>query len=248
MSKSIGFLLALLITGTPAAAAISARTAIVVPAPRPGWLVCDSVDSPWAALVGAVAAGSDSDITLVAKPSGTTTTARYSVGPADAGAGQIYYALSRGGSEVGNLHAVNPGLLDASLPEPLNFTSISIDGKELGCRLIDNIRLMAVTARRGLTVTRDAGKLVYRSYDFAHPGAVVNPDGVQQTNVPSLRIGNGSETGGGAGRGASFRFVNGRYVYRLDLPAGPAAGKLTVLRRGRTILTERLLGFTLVSG
>ncbi len=231
----------------PIAAAITTRTILAVPTARSGWFVCDSVDSPWAALVGKVAASGTSDITLVAKHAGTTSTIRYTVGQADPGAGQIYYALSRGGAEVGNLHAVNPGLLDPSLPEPLNFTSVSIGGKQLGCRLIDNIRLMAVTARRGVTVTRDAGQLAYRSYDFAHPGAVVRPDGVQQTNAPSLLITGGVETHG-AGGADSFRFVNRGYSYRISLPAGRRAGTLTVMRAGRTLLTERLLGFTLVSG
>lgn len=240
-------LLSIAALSAPAAAAIRARTVIAAPALRPGWLVCDSVDSRWAALVGTVTKRGTSDITLVAKPSGVTSTQRYEVGPADAGAGQIYYPLSRGGADAGNLHAVNPGLLDPSLPEPLNFSSVSIDGKQLGCRLIDHVRLMAVTARRGLTVTREAGKYVYRSYDFARTGAVRHPDGVQQTNAPSLRIGGGSYTrlSGGA---ATFRFRNSGYSYRLDLPGGGAAGTLRVVRAGRLVVSEPLLGFTLVTG
>lgn len=236
----------LISTASPARAAITTRTAIAIPVPRAGWLVCDSVDTPYAALVGRVAGGA-SDITLVAKPAGTTSTKHYGVGAADPGAGQIFYALTRNGADAGNLHAVNPGLLDPSLPEPLNFTAISIDGKQLSCRLINHIRLMAVTARRGLTVTREAGKLIYRSYDYAHMGAVVNGDDAQQTNVPSLRINGGSQTGG-AGGATMFRFVNNGYTYRISLPASKAAGLLTVVHGGHTILSERLLGFTLVSG
>ena len=236
-----------LVATVPGNAAIMARTVLGLPAPRAGWLLCDSVDSSWAALVGKLSPGGNSDITLLAKPAGSASTKRYAVGPADAGAGQIYYSLSRGGSEVGNLHAVNPGMLDPSLPDPLNFSSISIDGHQLGCRLIDNIRLMAVTARRGVTITREAGALIYRTYDFAHPGAVIRPDGVQQTNVPTLRIGGGSQTNGSGGA-TSFSFANLGYTYRIDLPAGTAAGRLRVFRHGHTILSERVLGFTLVAG
>ena len=230
---------------SPAAAAITTRSVIALPAPRAGWLVCDSVDSPFAALVGEVGGGG-SDITLVTKPAGTATTRHYSVGPADPGAGQIYYALTRNGADAGNLHAVNPGLLDPSLPEPLNFTSISIDGHQLSCRLINHVRLMAVTARRGVTVTREAGRLVYRSYDFAHMGVVQHPDGVQQTNAASLRISGGSQTGSAGA--TTFRFLHNGYRYRLDLPAGNAAGRLTVTHGTHMVVSERLLGFTLVSG
>lgn len=236
-----------LAAAAPAQAALTVRTAIAVPSPRAGWLVCDSVDSGWAALVGRLSASRVSAITLVAKATGAAATASYKVGPPDPGAGQIFYSLTRNGADAGNLHAVNPGLIDPSLPEPLNFTSISIDGHELGCRLVDNIRLMAVTARRGVTVTRANGHLVYRSFNFANPGAVVNPDGVQKTNVPSLQINNGTVSYA-AGGAATFRFVNGSYLYRIALPAGTAVGRLTVVRGGRTILSERLLGFTLVRG
>ena len=238
--------LLLIAAASPAPAAITTRTSIAVPVPRAGWLVCDSVDSPYAALVGKVTNGG-SYITLVAKPGGTTSTRHYGVGPADPGAGQIFYGLTRNGADAGNLHAVNPGLLDPSLPAPLNFTAISIDGKELGCRLINQIRLMAVTARRGLTVTREAGKLVYQSYDYAHMGAVVEPDGAQRTNVPSLKITGGAQTNG-VGGAATFRFTNNGYVYRISLPAGKAAGLLTVTHGARTVVSERLLGFTLVAG
>jgi hypothetical protein len=246
-SGRVRLLAALLLTSAGAAgAAPGVRTMIAAPQPRPGWFVCDSVDTPWAVLVGPVAKGT-STITLDSKKDGTATTARYTVGRADPGAGQIYYALSRNGREVGNLHAVNPGMLDPSLPPPLNFTSVSIGDRRLSCRLVNHVQLIAVTARRGVTVTREGKALVYRSYNFAGAGPVEHPDGVQRTNAPSLRIAGGTRTGGEGGA-AGFRFANAGYTYTITLPAGTAPGTLGVTRAGRTILKEKLLGFTLVDG
>lgn len=176
-------------------------------------------------------------ITLISKATGAATTSHYVIGAGDPGAGQIYYPLSQGGREVGNLHAVNPGMLPSPARLPA-FTSMRIGGRSLSCRFLADAELIAVTARRGVAILRDGTKLGYRSFDFARPGAEVHPDGVQRSNVPS------ATTGGGRAAGDRYTFASGKYRYVVALGIRPT---LTAYRGTTRLQTERLLGFVRAS-
>lgn len=58
---------------------------------------------------------------------------RYAVGRADPGAGSIYYALSRGGREIGYLRAINGGMLDPPRGSAV-WSGISVGGLRIACR------------------------------------------------------------------------------------------------------------------
>ncbi|MDB5736391.1 MAG: hypothetical protein JWO65_59 [Sphingomonas bacterium] len=208
-----------------------------VPA-RDGWFVCDAIAGPWAAFAGKPDAGGTSLITLLDRRSGRFDTQAYQVGRADAGAGQIFWALSRSGKAVGSVHGVNPGMIDddgASVPP---ITSMAVDGRQLDCRFLTHTRFLGVDSRRSVVVTQGAAGLLYQSFDFRRRGAVTHPDGVQRSNAPTLRIMGGSETPAG------FRFVNGGYTYLVTHPATGEAAEIRVAKGGGAVQAEKLVGFT----
>jgi hypothetical protein len=206
---------------------------------REGWFLCDAISGPYAAFAGKPDARSISILTILDRRTGRFDTRPYQVGRADAGAGQIYWALSRDGKAVGNVHGVNPGMIDdggASVPP---ITSMAVDGKQLECRFISHTRFIGLDSRRSVVVTQEPGGLVYQSFDFARRGKVVNPDGVQRSNVPTLRLAGGTQAGSG-----DMRFASKGYVYFVSARAGLGPGNVTVQRDGKTVGVDRLVGFT----
>ncbi|WP_454885778.1 hypothetical protein [Sphingomonas oryzagri] len=210
-----------------------------VPA-REGWFVCDAVSGPYALFAGKVDKGA-SLITLLDRRNGRFDTQAYQVGTADAGAGQIYWSLSRGGKGVGNVHAVNPGMIEDDGATVPAVTGVKLDDKQLDCRFLTHTRFIGIDSRRTVVVTETPQGLVYQAFSFRRRGPAVQPDGVQQTSKPTLRLTGGSEV---VGDRPGFRFANAGYVYYVQRPRGGEAAGLTVTRNGILLGTEKYVGFT----
>lgn len=211
------------VAGDAATVRISAAPA------RAGWFVCDGIDGPYAALFGARDATGTSIVTLLDRDAGRTTTGRLAVGVGDPGAGQVYYALSRGGVSVGNVHMVNPGMVgDPVLPA---VTSVDLDGHHLECRFMPDTRFIGIAPTRSVMVRGNGGGLLYESFDYRSRGGATHPDGVHRSNVASLSI------AGGTAGADGYRFTNRGVDYRVD-------GTGVVARRGgRTIARDGFVGW-----
>jgi hypothetical protein len=246
MNRAAFALIAALIAASSAASAIAEAspddsvTRINAAPVRDGWFVCDALSSPYALFAGKVDKGA-SLITLLDRRNGRFDTQAYQVGPADPGAGQIFWSLSRAGKEVGNVHAVNPGMIDEGGATVPTVTSVKIDDKQLDCRWLAHTRFIGIDSRRTVVVTETPQGLVYQAFGFAKRGPVINPDGVQQTSKPTLRLLGGSEV---VGDRPGFRFANGGYVYYVQRPRGGEAAGLTITRNGSLIGAEKYVGFT----
>jgi len=215
-------------------------TVLATPAPRPGWFLCDAVDAPVAALVGARDAKGRSAITLVPRGPGKPVTTIYQVGPGDPGMNQIHYPLLRNGRPAGDLHYVQPGVLaDPAAAWTPTFSSVTIAGRTLGCRWVAHTLFAGLDARRSVLVTQEADGLVYRSFDAAQRGPVIQTDGFGRTNRATLTIRGGTtDRANGTTR---YRFANRGYVYTIVAPDA-AAARVTVAKGGRIVQTETLLG------
>jgi hypothetical protein len=207
---------------------------------RDGWFVCDAVSSPYALFAGKADKGA-SVVTLLDRRTGRFDTQSYQVGQPDAGAGQIYWSLSRGGKEIGNVHAVNPGMIEDDGATVPTVTSVKLDDKQLDCRFLTHTRFIGVDSRRTVVVTETPQGLVYQAFSFRNRGPVVQPDGVQRTNKPTLRLLGGSEV---VGDRPGFRFANAGYVYYVQRPRGGEAAGLTVTHNGILLGAEKYVGFT----
>jgi hypothetical protein len=241
--KCAAFALLALLPCAPSLAAASpddSSTRINAAPARDGWFVCDSVSGPYALFAGKADKGS-SVITLLDRRTGRFDTQSYEVGTADAGAGQIYWALSRDGKEIGNVHAVNPAMIDDDGATVPTVTSVKLDDKQLDCRFLTHTRFIGIDSRRSVVVTETPQGLVYQAFSFRTRGPVINPDGVQRSNKPTLRLIGGSEI---VGDGRGFRFANGGYVYVIQRPRGNEAAGLTVTRNDILIGAEKFVGFT----
>jgi len=233
--------LALLVSApSPAASPDDSVTRINAAPARDGWFVCDAVSGPYALFAGKADKGA-SLITLLDRRTGRFDTQSYQVGQGDAGAGQIVWSLSRGGKEVGAVHAVNPGMIEDDGATVPTVTGVKLDDKQLDCRFLAHTRFIGVDSRRTVVVTETPQGLVYQAFGFQARGPVVNPDGVQRTNRPTLRLLGGSEV---VGARPGFRFANGGYVYYIQRPRGAEAAGLTVTRGGILLGTEKFVGFT----
>lgn len=210
-----------------------------VPA-RDGWFVCDAVSSPYALFAGKVDKGA-SVVTLLDRRTGKFDTRSYQVGQADPGAGQINWSLSRGGKEIGSIHAVNPGMIEDDGATVPTVTGVKLDDKQLDCRFLTHIRFIGIDSRRTVVVTETPQGLVYQAFSFRKRGPAVQPDGVQRTSKPTLRLLGGSEV---VGDRPGFRFANGGYVYYVQRPRGAEAAGLTVTHNGILLGTEKYVGFT----
>ena len=227
-----------------AAAADDSVTRINATPARDGWFVCDAVSGPYALFAGKPDAKGASVITLLDRRSGKFDTQSYQVGQPDPGAGQIHWSLSRGNQVVGDVHGVNPGMIEdngATLPP---IVEVKLDDKQLSCRWLAHTRFIGIDSRRSVVVTETTQGLVYQSFDFLKRGPVVHPDGVQQSNKPTLRLLGGSEIVGARG---GFRFANADFVYFIQRPRATEPAAVLVTQHGKLAHTERLVGFTYAS-
>jgi hypothetical protein len=240
-------LLGLLVaSGAPAAPPDASVTRINATPARDGWFVCDGVSGPYALFAGmpgvATDRGASSVVTLLDRRTGKFDTQTYQVGPGDAGAGQVHWTLSQRGKDVGLVHGVNPGMIgDGHAATTPTIMGVQIGGLSIDCRWLQRTRFIGIDSRRTVTVVETPQGLVYQSFDFARRGAVMRPDGGEQSNRPTLRIAGGSEI---VGTRAGFRFVNDGYVYVVQRPRASEPATVVVTRGGRVIHSETLVGFT----
>ena len=156
-----------------AAAPVSASRTVLTQAgrTRPAWFVCDPAEGDAVAVFGNRGADGLARATVFPRSSPRTPrTATYRVGEGDPGAGQVYYALERGGREAGTIHAVNPGVFDARTPVKLPpISSLDIEGVRTRCRLNPGAVFLGFTARRSVEVVSTSAGLAYRTFDFSRP-------------------------------------------------------------------------------
>ncbi len=212
---------------------------------QPAWFLCDGVDQPAAYAVGQPdRRGRLSILSLTKLRAASPTVQALNVGPADPGAGNVYYGLTRRGTDAGFLHSVNPGVFSdpASLTLP-PFTSVKLGGVETACRMAPHARLLGFDSRRSVLVTQEArGGLTYRTFnaaDIARAKAVQGDNGLRSTNA-SLTIANGVVSREGAATVMSF--TNQGYVYQVRI--GPSGAMIMVRLRGRLIQQEALVAYS----
>ena len=235
-------LAAALPVGAAHAASPDASTTQINAAPvREGWFVCDAISGPYAAFAGKPDGKGASIITLLDRRTGRFDTQSYQVGPADPGAGQINWSLGQGGKEVGSVHGVNPGMIDDDGATVPTIVGVTLYDKQLECRWLSHTRFIGLDSRRSVVVTETPQGLIYQAFSFATRGPVTNPDGVQRSNKPTLRLLGGSEI---VGYRQGFRFANAGYVYVIQRPKGDGAATLTVTHNGSLLGAEKLVGFT----
>lgn len=156
---------------------------------------------------------------------------------------QLQYPLMLAGRPAGDLHFVQPAVLaDPAAAWTPTFSSVTLGTRRLECRWSAKTLFLGIDARRSFQVTREGGGIVYRSFDAARRGAVVEGAGFGRSNVATLTIRGGvQDRAGGATR---FRFANRDYGYAVLVPDRGAA-RVVVTRGGRMVQSETLLGYTL---
>ena len=215
----------------------------------PGWFLCDSIDAPFVAVVGWPDARGLSRLSVYSKAkAGVYTFRTYRVGRAEPGAGQINYALSTSGAvpaqgaapyHVGAFNS--EGTPGAITPGVVTLDSAEASGQ---CRWVIDTRLLGFSSRRSFLVTETQGQLTYQTFDNSAPVRVTNPDGVQRSTVPSLKIVGGSRTM--TSTQEIFTFQNAGYTYavRVARQGRPAGASVSVSRGGKVVQTEPLTGYT----
>ena len=215
-----------------------------------GWqpvvFVCDSTNRDRVFTLSAPARDRSATLTAFAKPGLATRTMAVRVGASDAGMSQIRYPLTdASGRALGNVHAVNPGVVEPGATTPA-VTSITLGDDTSGCRFAPQTRVLGVTPKRSIQVTRtERNGYRYRSYtdDSTLPEVPQNWGG--RDTRASLTIDNGRLV---AQRGGSrvYQFENGGYVYRVLASADAAqpGGGVQVWRAGRLVLAERFGAYT----
>ncbi|MEH3099159.1 hypothetical protein [Sphingomonas adhaesiva] len=215
-----------------------------------GWqpvvFVCDSVNRDRVFTLSPPARDRTATLTAFAKPGLATRTMEVRVGPSEAGMSQIWYPLTdASGRALGNVHAVNPGVVEPGATTP-TVTSITLGDDTSGCRFAPQTRVLGVTPKRSIQVTRtERNGYRYRSYnDDSNLPEVPQNWGGRDTRA-SLSIDNGRLV---AQRGGNrvYQFENGGYVYRVLASTDPAqaGGGVQVWHGGRLVLAERFGAYT----
>ncbi|WP_153002659.1 hypothetical protein [Sphingomonas endophytica] len=212
----------------------------------PAVFVCDSTDRDRVLVLSPPDAQRVATLTSLSKPGLVRYQTRVRVGAADPGAGQIYYPLTNeAGRDVGNIHAVNPGMVDPGATTP-TVTAVTWGRDTTGCRFAPQTRVLGVTAKRSVQVTRtDRDGYQYRSYNFdAELPAIERPWGGRDTRA-SLTVSGGRLVEERGGR-RIYQFANNGYVYRVLASVDPAkgGGGVQVWRDGRMIQSEPFAAYT----
>jgi hypothetical protein len=121
------------------------------------------------------------------------------------------------------------------------IVGVQLGDTQLDCRWLAHTRFIGLDSRRTVVVTETPQGLVYQAFSFKGRGPVTNPDGVQRSNKPTLRLLGGSEV---VGERPGFRFANAGYAYFIQRPKGGEAATLTITHDGRMIGLEKFVGFT----
>ncbi len=167
----------------------------------------------------------------------------YKLGAPDPGAGQVYWPLSdTAGKQVGALHAFNPAVLgEGTWATTPTFTSIRIAGAQLNCRWLQRTRLLGFTSKRVIEITSGPAGLEYQSFDYRDAGKSrkVDVGSAQQSTTPSLDLKHGRMMGG------AMRFEGNGYAFQVTASARDA--RIVVTQRGKTVLNEPLIAWTIGS-
>lgn len=216
----------------------------------PGWFICDGIDTPTVSELGWPDARGQSRLSVYSKArAGVYSYRNYRVGRADPGAGQIYYALSTSGvvpatgaapyavgafNTAGTPGAITPGIV--------TLNSAEVSGQ---CRWTENTRLLGFDKRRSLQVTETpGGQLTYQVWNYADPVRVTNPDGVQRSTVPSLKIVGGSRSVTATQEVFTFQNAGYTYTVRVARQGRPAGASVSVSRGAAPVQQETLIGYT----
>ncbi|MEH3048383.1 hypothetical protein [Sphingomonas adhaesiva] len=215
-----------------------------------GWqpvvFVCDSTNRDRVLTLSAPARDRTATLTAFAKPGLATRTMEVRVGASEAGMSQIWYPLTdANGRTLGNVHAVNPGVVEPGATTP-TVTSIALGDDTSSCRFAPQTRVLGVTPKRSIQITRTENRgYRYRSYNYdSNLPEVSQPWGGRDTRA-SLTIDNGRLF---AQRGGTrvYQFENGGYVYRVlaSTDATQAGGGVQVWHAGKLVLAERFGAYT----
>ncbi len=237
-------------TTTPAWSQMTSQRSISMLSGEGGWtpavFVCDSVDRDRVLVLSPPDRVGAATLTSLSKPGLVRHRVRVRIGAGDPGMGQIHYPLTNdAGREVGDIHAVNPGMVEPGATTP-TVTSVAWGRDVTGCRFAPQTRVLGVTASRSVQVTRsDRDGFVYRSYDHDSDLPVVDrPWGGRDTRA-SLTITGGRLVEERGGRRV-YHFANGGYVYRVLASVDPATGGggVQVWRDGRMVQSEPFAAYT----
>lgn len=199
---------------------------------RSALFLCDALAQPLALALTVPDGEGWADLVSVAD-GGTATSRRVEMGRPDPGAGNIHYPLTADGRTIGDLHAVNTGILPGNTVPTVR--SVTLDGTAHECRWAPHTRMLAVTPRRTVLVTgrHGQGQLRYRTFNHGERLAELDARTPEQGTEASLDLTGGREVDG------AYRFRNGGYEYRLD----PVAATLTVAQGGNVVQMEPLVAW-----
>lgn len=203
--------------------------------------LCDGVGGDRVKLVTTPDAKGLSTLWTYRKPDFRTVSEAVRIGDNDPGAGQIMREIRRpDGGVFGNVHSVNPGMLgDAEATTLPTLSSITDRNETTRCRWAPRGRVLLVDARRSVLVTADKnGGYTYRSFDYAHPGKVIDARG-GATNVATTTVSGGRLVPADPGHEV-YEFRKGPWTYRVTASADNTApgASLTVLREGSPVQTS----------
>ena len=215
----------------------------------PAVFVCDSIDRDRVLVLSPPDANRVATLTSLSKPGLVRYQTRVRVGAGDPGAGQIHYPLStEAGREVGNVHAINPGMVEPAATTP-TVTSVTYGRDTTGCRFAPQTRVLGATAKRSVQVTRsDRDGFVYRSYNHDTDLPVIDAPGAGRDTRASLTITGGRLIEERGGRRV-YQFANGGYVYRVlaSIDVAKGGGGVQVWQGGRMVLSEAFVAYTAAS-
>ncbi len=243
----------LAVVAVPAAAQLSSPRSVSMLNGDGGWtpavFVCDSTDRDRVLVLSPPDRQRAATLTSLSKPGLVHHQVRVHVGAGDPGMGQIYYPLTNdAGRMVGNVHAVNPGMVEPGATTP-TVTSVTFGPDTTGCRFAPQTRVLGVTAKRSIQVTRsDRDGFVYHSYNYdTDLPAIDSPWGGRDTRT-SLTITGGRLVEERDGR-RIYQFAHGGYLYRVLASVDPAkgGGGVQVWRDGRMLLSEPFAAYTAAS-
>ncbi|WP_298673871.1 hypothetical protein [uncultured Sphingomonas sp.] len=209
-------------------------------------LICDATNRDRVLVLGAPGREHLMDLFSFAKPGLSAHRVAVRLGAGDPGAGQIHYPLfNLAGREVGNVHAINPGMVEAGATTPA-VVSITYGGEITNCRFAAQTRVLGVTGRRSIQIVRtDRNGYRYTSYNFdSELPEVAQPWGGQD-NRPSLAIDGGRLVDQSNGRRV-YEFANRGFVYRVMVSVEPGhpGGGIEVTQGTRTVLREAFGAYT----
>ncbi|AZI43304.1 hypothetical protein EHF33_11585 [Deinococcus psychrotolerans] len=158
---------------------------------------------------------------------GDSSVQDYQLGPSDAGAGNLYTALTPAGQKVSQtpryyVHSSNIENVNDPLYRMTHVNAFKVSAGTFACRYKPQAAFIGATAKHSITVWESGDKVTYSSS---------NHDG-----TPGLYL------MGGTHSGQHYRWTNNGYTYALTLD-DPAA-TLSVLRGAKVLSKEAFLAYS----